>query len=222
MPLPLVQQQLHHHQIIYNYIKLLTSALKKPPSITMQLTQILLVGLATSASAIDVFFGCSGTNPGCRNLNPNNCCNGARRDFTSEIGFYGIPSNWRIQARGHYNGNCAELRNTQNSNGATFICLRSNPFYSGAGYGFLNKKRDITEESAPADKCVEPNTLRYEDGTLYDIAGLDAEVVANMCVDYILDISYVEYLLTSSLFSTKTLNAGGAIPAEIAALKVVE
>ncbi|OHE95782.1 hypothetical protein CORC01_08923 [Colletotrichum orchidophilum] len=153
----------------------------------------LLVGFAAavSVSAIDIqkHFGqnCGGNFRVCRGLNPNICCVGATAE---SILFRYIPSNWRIECRGYDGGDCRNRRATILSAGATSICMRSGGFlFTGAGYGFVNRKRAPQEagETCTVDgelvegqpqKCEssqEPDTLVLVDGSEFNLVGLEAD-----------------------------------------------
>ncbi|AEO66350.1 uncharacterized protein THITE_33101 [Thermothielavioides terrestris NRRL 8126] len=112
----------------------------------------ILLGLVTSASAIDVYFwnggDCSGSATVCTGINPNVCCAGT----DNTISFRGIPTNWHITGRGYNNGGCNNLAYQLDNNGQSWICL----------------------ESGNCTETVKPDTLVLADGvTKYDIVGLD-------------------------------------------------
>ncbi|SPQ25459.1 6e1f6bca-a2ff-4ab8-9397-fa392e43dd32 [Thermothielavioides terrestris] len=133
----------------------------------------ILLGLVTSASAIDVYFwnggDCSGSATVCTGINPNVCCAGT----DNTISFRGIPTNWHITGRGYNNGGCNNLAYQLDNNGQSWICLEvvSRYIYTGASYFFPSRRR---AESGNCTETVKPDTLVLADGvTKYDIVGLD-------------------------------------------------
>jgi hypothetical protein len=155
----------------------------------MKPTQILLA-LAGTASAIDTylqFSGCpgSGNSAVCTNQNPNSCCRGSSGDIFPSIGFRGIPTNWNLECRGHFGGNCNRVREIQPARNTNFVCLGNGPF-SGAGYGFVGLKRRAPEFQCATDTnegCADvqkPDTLLFADGAQYNITDLDDVRLAQM------------------------------------------
>ncbi|KAM7194839.1 hypothetical protein V8F33_007037 [Rhypophila sp. PSN 637] len=148
----------------------------------MQLIHV-LIGLVGSASAVDLYFhhsgDCSGASSVCSNMNPDRCCGVGRRDIYPSVAVRGIPTNWNLNCRGHFGGDCLFIRKSQNSNGANWVCLNdSQGWYSGIGYGFVNKKREPVpagETGAPQEECVKPDLAILADGAQYNIAGLDED-----------------------------------------------
>lgn len=152
---------------------------------------IVTLAAAVSVSAIDIqkHFGqnCGGNFRVCRAIDPNRCCVGATAE---SVLFRYIPSNWRIETRGYDGGDCRNRRATILSAGATSVCMRSGGFlFTGAGYGFVNRKRapqEAGEETCAAgegegqegQKCEssqEPDTLVLVDGSEYNLVGLEAD-----------------------------------------------
>jgi hypothetical protein len=147
----------------------------------------ILLALAGSTSAIDTYlhFGgnCAGNAAVCTNQNPNNCCQGSSGDIFGSIGFRGIPTNWNLECRGHFGGNCNRIREIQSARNTNFICLR-NGLFSGAGYGFNGLKRRAPElQCASSEGCVDvqtPDTLLFADGAQYNIADLEDDRLTQM------------------------------------------
>ncbi|KAI3556187.1 hypothetical protein CABS03_00806 [Colletotrichum abscissum] len=174
---------------------------------------ITTLAAAVSVSAIDIqkHFGqnCGGNFRVCRAIDPNRCCVGATAE---SVLFRYIPSNWRIETRGYDGGDCRNRRATILSAGATSVCMRSGGFlFTGAGYGFVNRKRapqEAGEETCAAaegegqeQKCEssqEPDTLVLVDGSEYNLVGLEADK---------LDRLHRMMLLTASSLSSFTIAA---------------
>lgn len=137
-----------------------------------------ILGLAATAAAIDARLyynrGCSGSGVQCGGLNPDTCCPAGGNDFGS-VEFRFIPLDWTIEGRGHSGGNCNNLQERGYPTRVDSICLSLGPF-SGAGYGFRNKKRG---EAEYAD-CVKRDSIFTEDGINYNIADLDEDTVAKL------------------------------------------
>lgn len=137
-----------------------------------------ILGLAATAAAIDARLyynsGCSGSGVQCGGLNPDTCCPAGNNDFRS-VEFRFIPLDWTIEARGHSGGNCNNLQERGYPTRVDSICLSLGPF-SGAGYGFRNRKRG---EAGYAD-CTKRDSIFTEDGINYNIADLDDDTVAKL------------------------------------------
>ena len=155
----------------------------------MQLSKIILglVAAAGSASAIDAYchFGgnCDGGAGVCTNLNPDSCCPCSSGEIFPSVAFRGIPTFWNINGRGHNGGNCNGQRQTASNGGSNFICLRAGPF-SGAGYGFIGKKRDTSTyalvggRDAPSPSCTsyaKMDGLELADGAKYNLTALHGD-----------------------------------------------
>lgn len=137
-----------------------------------------LLGLAATAAAIDARLyynrGCTGNGVQCGGLNPDTCCPAGGNDFGS-VEFRFIPLDWRIEGRGHSGGDCTNLQERGYPSNVDSICLSIGPF-SGAGYGFLSRKRG---EADYAD-CAKRDQLFFEDGTTFNLADLDDDKVAEL------------------------------------------
>jgi hypothetical protein len=144
----------------------------------MKTSQILLA-LASTAAAIDVYLfpgdNCQGNSGVCRGLNPNTCCPGSVGNDLGSVGFYGIPTNWHLETRGHSGGQCNNVQERGYVSGVTWICL-TRFSYSGAGYSFTGKKRGEGEFSQSAKM----DSFLLEDGTEINIADLDESSIAEL------------------------------------------
>ncbi|KAM7200865.1 hypothetical protein V8F20_005107 [Naviculisporaceae sp. PSN 640] len=160
-----------------------------------------LFGLVASVSAIDAYYhvgeNCDGPSVVCSNLNPGVCCTDGRTRADS-IGYRGIPTNWVIAAKSYGGSACdsspAAREVSQNTN---FLCLRTR-FGNTVGatrydFGANSKRRDDFSVSdnaclpgggdAETEACTssqKPDQLVLEDGTKFDIAGLEDNVVDQM------------------------------------------
>ncbi|KAK0648359.1 hypothetical protein B0T16DRAFT_388605 [Cercophora newfieldiana] len=185
----------------------------------MQLPQLLL-GLAATASAIDLYMHVNGcyTNPAlvCVNANPDRCCAGSVVDFFETVSARAIPPEWAIQVRGHSGGECRGTREVSPARGVRDKCL-SNGDFSGVGYGFNARKRS----PAPQEQCAaeggctssqKPDFLLLEDGSKYSVVDLG--------VDGLVELRVLGVVIGPSIkLAINGANATG-IPAEFAALKV--
>ncbi|KAJ0162424.1 putative secreted protein [Colletotrichum tanaceti] len=157
----------------------------------MYISTLITLGLAATASAIDVRAhdgdNCSGGYIGCANINPNVCCT-----FTgahASIAVAAIPSNWRIRTQAFTGGGCSFFGGERDSNGATYVCLpyTTRGDRTGGKYFFIGRKR-ADDTSCPAEqpgvgKCeavVQADTLGLADGTEYSIAGLSEDKVQEL------------------------------------------
>ncbi|ETS80607.1 hypothetical protein PFICI_08136 [Pestalotiopsis fici W106-1] len=144
----------------------------------MQIPQILL-GLAATAAAIDVYLfpgkGCKGNSGVCRGLNPGVCCPGGNGNDLGSVGFYGIPTAWRIDAKGHNGGQCANTIAQSFVSGTTWVCIDGSR-YSGGSYVFWGKKRGEGESSDGAKL----DAFLLEDGTELNIADLDENSISEL------------------------------------------
>jgi len=145
----------------------------------MHLTAVLL-GLAASASAIDVYFhnagDCSGAAAVCSNINPNFCCTGD----SQTVAYRGIPTNWHLNIEGYSGGGCRFTKFQSDVNGANWLCLpvNSRDHYTGTFYWFASRRR---AEQANCTGTVKPDTLVLADGvTKYDIVGLEDDRVEKL------------------------------------------
>ncbi|KAL1865341.1 hypothetical protein Daus18300_007231 [Diaporthe australafricana] len=142
----------------------------------------ILFGLAGTAAAIDARLyygrGCSGSGVQCGGLNPDTCCPAGGNDYGS-VEFRFIPLDWTIEARGHSGGDCANLQERGYPTRVDSICMNIGPF-SGAGYGFRNRKR---VDSASGD-CAKLDSVFTEDGANYNIADLDDDAVAQLVIEF--------------------------------------
>jgi hypothetical protein len=175
-------------------------------SAKMQYLQILL-GLATAVSAIDLRFfaqgGCRGSYMVCTNWNPNVCCGSDNIRYTS-IGFAAIPTSWRIETRAYVNGRCNTLAVLVPTQGRMDVCLNEPSGFarlSGAGYGFLSKKRGPVGEleQCSAGECTSsqsPDTLVLDDGTKYAITDITKPLLDELVSPGELPPYIAEVLLT--------------------------
>lgn len=141
---------------------------------------IALLTLAASTSAVDLALhannDCGGTTHACTNMNPNTCCGLDLGDRTwRSVSVKAIPTDWNVQCRGYTNGRCNSLQDIRGNNGGVWICNRSeNRFsYTGVGYNFAGKKRDVTAVKEP--ECTRPDKMTLADGAVYDLTDLDDE-----------------------------------------------
>ncbi|CCF32666.1 hypothetical protein CH063_05006 [Colletotrichum higginsianum] len=156
----------------------------------MYFSSLLFLGLAATASAIDVrgHYGgtCDGAYVGCANINPNVCCviSGSASSGRTSVSVAAIPGDWRIRTQAYTGGGCSSLAGQLDSNGNTFVCLSysSRGDRTGGQYWFVGRKR-ADDNSCPAEqpgggKCeavAKPDTLGLADGTEYNITGLSDE-----------------------------------------------
>ena len=159
----------------------------------MQYT-LALLGLAASASAIDgYFFGassCGGNSVVCSNMNPNSCCNAPSGWNANTVGYYGIPTNWRIQGTGYSSDNCIGPASVGSSGGSSFFCLGPvGRYLRSTDYTFVGKKRAAVADSCATDApavgqgCQDPrnpDTLILADGAQFDIADLKDGLLNNL------------------------------------------
>ena len=149
----------------------------------------LLPALVAAVAAVDVRIwpqtGCSGSyHVICTNLNPNICCAATPNDNWDwhSAAFYGINPNWNINYRAHGGGNCNRLVLSQTVNFGTFWCLGEGNdviTVSGAGYSFVGKKRTVGDESQ-TEACQRVDILVLEDGSKYNLTGLDDGAFENV------------------------------------------
>ncbi|KAF1846860.1 uncharacterized protein K460DRAFT_392349 [Cucurbitaria berberidis CBS 394.84] len=152
----------------------------------MQYLSIVL-GLAAAASAIDVRIhagsNCDRGAYECLNLTPNRCCY-VESGLYGSIGFYGVPTNWNIECRGHSrsgDNRCGVQKVTENLSGGTFKCLRGGGF-TGAGYGFRGKKRssEVCDAETSGQTCTEfqkADVIVLEDGKKYLLSGMEESLL---------------------------------------------
>ncbi|RYP21723.1 hypothetical protein DL765_002079 [Monosporascus sp. GIB2] len=114
----------------------------------------IILGLATAASAIDVYFHTTRSD-----------CQGAE----DSIGFRGIPTNWFLEVRGYEGGGCRSVKTLDTAFQTNFRCLGNGP-YTGASYIFRGKKRGA---EAGTKKCTLPDTLILDDGTKYSLVDME-------------------------------------------------
>jgi hypothetical protein len=144
----------------------------------------LILGLAASVNAIDLYLGWRGGSNyvACRNINPNVCCSTAAggSPFNS-LDFREIPRNWNIQCRGHRGPQCGSLAEVKQSNGATAVSLFNSDF-GGSGYGFVSKRS--TDDAVV--ETVRPSLLVFGDGAQYDLSELTESSYDEMvCASYV-------------------------------------
>lgn len=80
-------------------------------------------------------------------------------------------------------GNCKELVHTFNSNGKDSVCHGApvnNVLYTGAGYGFINKKRSENIALDSEDCVWKPDLLTLKDGTMYTLTDVEEETAKIM------------------------------------------
>lgn len=147
----------------------------------MLYTRIVLISLAATASAIDIYMqwgdNCDGPSTICNGINPNVCCTVSG---SKTVGFRGIPTDWVIETQvfgGDPGSGCNNFRGREVVRNSNFICMRDRFVQSltGAQYFFTNKKRYM-----PGEACQKPDMLELEDGTRYSIEGLDEGVVSEL------------------------------------------
>ncbi|KAH7020846.1 uncharacterized protein B0I36DRAFT_353587 [Microdochium trichocladiopsis] len=143
----------------------------------MHFTYILL-GLTASASALHLQMhipsGCGGDYAICRNLPSNTCCRGSSGNIFRSLAFVDI-NRYGTELRGYEGGFCTTRVQTERSNGRTRVCLQAGSF-SGGGFGWLSRKRSdggADEQGASQEDCQVPDAFVLEDGTEFDLTGLD-------------------------------------------------
>ncbi|CAN9117212.1 unnamed protein product [Alternaria alternata] len=153
----------------------------------MQYLNIILA-LTAAVSAIDIRAHneshCKGVTSTYKNAQPDRCYAGGGVSYAWS--FVAIPTNWKLSTRSHQGGNCKELVHTFNSNGKDSVCHGApvnNVLYTGAGYGFINKKRSENIALDSEDCVWKPDLLTLEDGTTYTLTDVEEET-AKIIVDY--------------------------------------
>ncbi|KAF1827975.1 uncharacterized protein K489DRAFT_331166 [Dissoconium aciculare CBS 342.82] len=151
----------------------------------MQLTTALAaLGIIASVNAIDINlygpFVCEGTYATCRNHAQDKCCGHPRLQYNS-VKFDYLPAEWDLQLRGYQGGSCSRRTKTLRSKGFSWRCFYEGPF-TGAGYGFNNKKRGEIGGSAQEDigECQVPDVLVLQDGTEYSLKGVDENTISSI------------------------------------------
>ncbi|KAK6863791.1 hypothetical protein PG995_000319 [Apiospora arundinis] len=157
--------------------------------------QILLLGLAANTvSAIDGYFhlggNCDGPATVCRDMNPGFCCT---TGGANTIGYRGIPTDWTISAEGMSGGGCTNFGVRNTASNTNFLCLTPAPGggpFTGTRYEFGSKKRAESPLACPggahnrnSKPCVstqKADELVLADGTRYNIAALEDDVVHEM------------------------------------------
>lgn len=157
-----------------------------------------LLGLVASVSAIDAYYhvgtNCDGPAVVCSNLNPGVCCTDGRTRANT-IGYRGIPTDWVIAAKAYGGSDCSgSPQGREVSQNTNFICLRAR-FGGTLGatrydFGANSKRRDDFRPSdnaclpdgpdANSEACTssqKPDQLILENGTKFDIGGLEDDVV---------------------------------------------
>jgi hypothetical protein len=150
----------------------------------------ILLGLAATVSAIDAYFhlgsNCDGPSVLCSGLNPGVCCTASS---ANSVGYRGIPTNWNIDTQAFTGGGCANYGSGAGARGTNFVCIKEFiGVYTGTRYNFASRKKRAEAETGPA--CVgteEPcafsrkaNELLLEDGTRYNIADVEDDVLEQM------------------------------------------
>ncbi|KAH7029754.1 uncharacterized protein B0I36DRAFT_326314 [Microdochium trichocladiopsis] len=150
-----------------------------------QLTTGVLLSLAVGAAAVDVellFNGCTlGGSATCVGLNPNQCCYVPGALNLWGVNFRAMPSEWNLELRFHRaqgeSNQCGDIIIKVPSKGSNFQCLGTmHGDGGGAGYGFLNWKR----EDQPEQPCQQANLLTTEDGVVYDLDGLSEKQIVEL------------------------------------------
>lgn len=140
--------------------------------------------LLNGVSAVDIWLNwsstkCSGSNSIlCSGINPNTCCaiSGRSGSPFASIDFREIPSGWDLNLRGHRGSQCGSVIESVASSGNTRVCLSRDPF-GGGGYGFRNKRSDITEKCT---ETVQPDVLTFSDGIQFNIKDMDTSSLEEM------------------------------------------
>lgn len=129
---------------------------------------------------------CNGIGLTCTNLGPNTCCGLAYKFDYFEL--RAVPAEWNIQVLSYKGDRCERRVETYASEGRRSFCMKKyGGEYSGAGYGFINKKRggELAAEAA-AEVCAtnancqswqKPDVMAFVDGSELDITGLDGSDV---------------------------------------------
>ncbi|WYZ44798.1 hypothetical protein EsH8_VIII_000114 [Colletotrichum jinshuiense] len=148
----------------------------------MRLAQILL-GLAATVFAVDMRFfldyNCAGSFLLCANLNPNVCCATSQSRIFHSVRFTAIPTNSNIECRAYASENCFGRGDPIKSNGRTDVCLPSGNYSSG-NFGIAFAKREEIATDGSGEECQKANLLVLEDGTKYNIATLDEDLLTGM------------------------------------------
>ncbi|KAI1854676.1 hypothetical protein JX265_002316 [Neoarthrinium moseri] len=138
----------------------------------------ILLGLAATASAIDAYFhlggDCDGPATLCKDLNPGVCCTSSG---SNTVGYRGIPTDWRLSMTAYFGGGCSIVAYTNPAVNTNYVCIRpfsGDPPFTGTRYFFDSKKR---AEDEPCTSTQKPDELILADGTRYNIAGLEDNVL---------------------------------------------
>lgn len=156
-----------------------------PASPVMKLLPVLF-GLVTSVAAIDTRLyldnvWCNGRWIGCKNLNPNVCCGLSKPGKSAS--FEAIPTNWALELRVYYSTNCNENPNDKFYFPTTVPGQPNRCYFNWSreglqsmGYGFRRgRKREVV--SVPGKECQKPDAYGLEDGTEFDLRGMDEEMI---------------------------------------------
>ncbi|KXJ93520.1 hypothetical protein Micbo1qcDRAFT_203593 [Microdochium bolleyi] len=155
-----------------------------------QLTTGVLLSLAASAAAVDVellFNGCTlGGSATCVGLQPDVCCQVPGNLKLWGVNFRAMPKEWNLDMRFHKgrsgDNQCGDIIINVDSRGSNFQCLGTwNGDGGGAGYGFLNWKR----QEQPEQPCQRANLLTTEDGVVYDLDGMSDEQIVELVCHYL-------------------------------------
>lgn len=140
--------------------------------------------LTTTAVGIRLHRGndCSGDALLCANINPDSCCGSFDNQDFASVGFYGIPSDWRLVCQGMEPGNCGALAiDGHTSSGGNFVCPSSGG-YSSARYDFNVARRDNEATGGGGCEPQRPDALVLEDGGRYNVTDLDDDdLVQQVC-----------------------------------------
>ncbi|KXJ90438.1 hypothetical protein Micbo1qcDRAFT_226395 [Microdochium bolleyi] len=145
----------------------------------MRVTAPTLLALVGTAAAVDVGLllqnDCNADAVFCTGYNPNTCCGGASW-WGASLKY--VPRDWALELRLHTGGSCGPVQYSVRADGQD-ICFRSiaGKTTTGAGYGFLGRKRADEDGAAGAQgtECQRPDLLRLADGTEYSLKELSQE-----------------------------------------------
>ncbi|KAJ4373058.1 hypothetical protein N0V83_003349 [Neocucurbitaria cava] len=152
----------------------------------------ILLGFAAAATAIDVRMydngNCGGGFYEWKNVDPKVCC-ARNNDHHSSAEWRAIPTNWHLNVGAYRQNNCEVLVASRDTNDQASVCL------TGARYHFRDTKRAEQDScDAPGaseevqqqcEQQVPPSRVGLADGSLYNIVGLETDMV-----DTLIDFAY--------------------------------
>ncbi|KXJ87847.1 hypothetical protein Micbo1qcDRAFT_178497 [Microdochium bolleyi] len=152
------------------------------------LKSTILACLLATANAIEFSAwannGCSGVGYIWRDVKAGSCYTVPAEAKNSAILWAKIPSDWDIRARGFYQNGCTgTVAGSGRSNGQSRMCFNTAQYRAGK-FERLNGRRDVDEvdavEEAGAAPCEKPDQVVLEDGSMFNITGLNEEQFTGM------------------------------------------